>query len=453
MQVTWNDGLNASYNEDLNINPTSGTGDKTVTVSGSTNEGLDREGIIKVQTNDAKITKEVKIKNKGKRLALYTADGTPFFTKDAATFNILPPQPYNRVVFDDSILDPANVSGDVNGDIIKQIRSKIRRCLAKKTSSGVSICYLDPNNSNFYHNGTTAANLTGTQGDVMVYFPDIYTKYELIDDNKFAYSFALTQVDSNYKKHPSFLLGATQGILVNNMIYSRFDVDPDAGPSWAFMRQYARARGDGYRCIDYDMNNLITWLFYSIYGTRDALSVCGTREMNVDYEMCGVSASIGDRDTTPGDGYVNFLGLEHCWGNMGEPIYDVWVRHSNIEVLDDITGLAARTINLPISSGNPSKLMAGEDMDIAMSAVGASSKTGYCSTQFYAEDSTEPGIPNEKVMIRSQGSRSPLNQGIASLVASIYAGDENGSGMRLAYRGSITDMSNNISGFINLPVL
>lgn len=453
MEVTWNDGLNAPFKENVDINPSTGTGNKTVTVTGASNTKLDREAVINVQTNDAKVKKSVTIKQKGERMALHTADGVPFFTADSATINLLPAQAYNKVVFDESILDPANVSGEVNGDVIQEMRSKIRRCLAKKTADGVSICYLDRNNSNFYHNGSTAANLTGTQGDVMVYFPDIYTKYERIDDNKFAYSFALTQVDSNYKKHPSFLLGATQGILVDNKIYSRFGVEPQVGPTWAFMRQYARARGDGYRCIDYDMNNLITWLFYSIYGTRDALSVCGTRDMNANPEMCGVSASIGDRDTTPEAGYVNFLGLEHCWGNLGEPIYDVWVRHSSIEVLDDITGLAARTINLPVSLGYPSKLMAGEDMDVAMLAATANSKTGYCSYQMYAEDSTEPGISNEKVMIRSQGSRSPLNQGIASLIASIWAGNETGSGMRLAYRGNITDMSSNISGFINLPVL
>ena len=101
----------------------------------------------------------------------------------------------SRIVQDDSITDPQNISGDINGTIIQQIRSKFRRCLAKKTADGqMTIRYLKNDNSNYYDDGS-AAKLDGTEGDVMVYYPRFYYKYEDLGSGKFAYSFALVQLD------------------------------------------------------------------------------------------------------------------------------------------------------------------------------------------------------------------------------------------------------------------
>lgn len=155
--------------------------------------------------------------------------------------------PFNRIVFDNTNLDPANISGEVNGEIIQEIRSKIRRCLAKKTGNGVAICYLDRNNSNFYHDGVTASGLTGLEGDVMVRFPDIYTKYELIDDDHFAYKFALSDLDGTYRKQSGFLVGAAEAVIASNKSYSRFGVESTSSVSQANHKAYARARGILYQ--------------------------------------------------------------------------------------------------------------------------------------------------------------------------------------------------------------
>lgn len=39
-----------------------------------------------------------------------------------------------------------------------------RRCLAKKTDSGLAISYLNGNNSKLFSDGTTSASLDGSMG-------------------------------------------------------------------------------------------------------------------------------------------------------------------------------------------------------------------------------------------------------------------------------------------------
>lgn len=207
MEVTWNDGYNAPFVGDVVVDPAAGVGEGQFSVSDSINEGLDRVALLEVESDGGAVKKEVSVKHKGKRLALCTADGLPFYTSDLASFNLLPP---SYIVFDDSILDPANISGGINGLRIQNIRKHIRRSLAKKTDDGVAICYLGRDNSNFYYDGVTPSILTGEEGDVMVFFPDIYTKYALLDADrhKFSYDFSLENIDGSYRKFDGFLLGA-----------------------------------------------------------------------------------------------------------------------------------------------------------------------------------------------------------------------------------------------------
>ena len=80
------------------------------------------------------------------------------------------------IVFDKSKSDPQNITGEINSGVIATILSKFRRCLCKKTAEGqVTIAYLNNSNSNQYEDGT-AAKLDGTEGDVMVDFPEFYYK-------------------------------------------------------------------------------------------------------------------------------------------------------------------------------------------------------------------------------------------------------------------------------------
>ena len=125
------------------------------------------------------------------------------------------------IVFDKSISDPSNITGEVNSGVLATILSKFRRCLCKKTANGeVTISYLKDTDSNYYADGSSA-KLDGTEGDVMVDFPEFYYKHEKIDANKFRYRFAEYNVDGTFKHVPRSLVGAYTAYQNGGKIYSR----------------------------------------------------------------------------------------------------------------------------------------------------------------------------------------------------------------------------------------
>ena len=67
--------------------------------------------------------------------------------------------------------DPSQIVS-IDGDGMDDFLKRFRRCLMKSTSDHhANICYLDDSNSNYYYDGSNSV-LTGTEGDVMVYFPE-----------------------------------------------------------------------------------------------------------------------------------------------------------------------------------------------------------------------------------------------------------------------------------------
>ena len=119
--------------------------------------------------------------------------------------NIIQPS-FTTIMFDDTVADSANISNLDNktgyeynkkyvpsGHILK-ILSQRHRVLAKKTAAReVTICQLHDENSNYYAdsaniNNATPANLTGGEGNVMIYEPHYW--YKGVNDllNKLKYS-------------------------------------------------------------------------------------------------------------------------------------------------------------------------------------------------------------------------------------------------------------------------
>lgn len=354
----------------------------------------------------------------------------------------------SRIVQDDSIADPENISGDVNGTIIQQIRAKIRRCLAKKSADGqMTIRFLRNDNSNYYDDGS-AAKLDGTEGDVMVYFPDIYYKYESLGSYKFAYSFALVQIDSTWKKSPAFLLGAYEAYVESNKVYSRSGLESTRSVSQANYKSYSRARGTGYQIIDYDMHKMIAWLFYSIYGTRHCQSICGSGT-NTYTKAAGQTNTIGNADTTTANGNsmsVNFLCIENCWGNKYEWLDNVVVNNGTWVITDTVTGVSRSVVGLQTNGswGWPKKMIAGENMDLIATEGGLSDSTGYCDG-FLTTTSASRVVARSCYYSFSYG-------GVAFAFAS------NGStytysycGSRLAFRGVIRE-AESVSAFKSITI-
>lgn len=358
----------------------------------------------------------------------------------------------SRIVQDDSISDPENISGDVNGTIIQQIRAKIRRCLAKKSADGqMTIRYLRNDNSNYYDDGS-AAKLDGTEGDVMVYFPTFYYKYESLGAYKFAYSFALVQLDSTWKKSSEFLLGAYEAYVTSNKVYSRSGVASTGNVSTDNFKSYARARGTGYQIIDYDMHKMMAWLFYSIYGTRHCQSVCGSGT-NSYTKDAGQTNTIGNADTTTANGNsmsINFLGIENCWGNKYEWIDNVIVNPSSANgvwrVTDTVTGATRDIAGMAPNNtwSYPKTVVAGEYLDIAIKEAGMSDSTGYADGQYISTNTS-------RVVARSCFN-SFTSGGVASANCSYTSTNTNSYfGSRLAFRGVVRE-AESVSAFKSITI-
>ena len=358
----------------------------------------------------------------------------------------------SRIVQDDSIVDPENISGDVNGTIIQQNRAKIRRCLAKKSADGqMTIRYLRNDNSNYYDDGS-AAKLDGTEGDVMVYFPTFYYKYENLGSYKFAYSFALVQLDSTWKKSSEFLLGAYEAYVTSNKVYSRSGVASSGNVSTDNFKSYARTRGTGYQIIDYDMHKMIAWLFYSIYGTRHCQSVCGSGTN--DYQKAtGQTNTIGNVDTTTANGNsmsINFLGIENCWGNKYEWLDNVVVNPSSANGVWRVTDTVAGTTRdipgmTPNNSWNwPKTVVAGEYLDIVVKEAGQSETTGYSDGQ-YLSTSTSGVVARSCYSSYSNGGVAFANCVYASSFSSSFYGS------RLAFRGVVRE-AESVSAFKSITI-
>lgn len=354
----------------------------------------------------------------------------------------------SRVVQDDSIADPANITGDVNGTIIQQIRAKFRRCLAKKSADGqMTIRYLKNDNSNYYDDGT-AAKLDGTEGDVMVYFPRFYYKYENLGSYKFAYSFALVQLDSTWQESPESLLGAYEAYANSNKLYSRTSVTTSGNISQANFKAYARARGTGYQLIDYDQHKMIAWLFYAIYGTRHCQSICGSGTSSYTKDA-GLTNAIGNADTTTANGNsmsVNFLGIENCWGNKYEWIDNVVINGATWVITDLVTGTSRSVTGLQTNGswGYAKTAVAGEFLDIIAKEGGMSDSTGYCDGYLTTTGSS-------LVAARScDGSNAQCGVACANCDDSSSSTDSS-YGSRLAFRGVIRE-AESVSAFKAISV-
>ena len=345
----------------------------------------------------------------------------------------------DTISHDESITSPANMYGDVNGSVIKKIRSLHRRCLAKYLGDGkMAICYLQDDNSNFYSDGTSAA-LDGTEGDVMVYRPSYSHLFERIDENRFKVSFSLIALGGMWKNVDACLIGAYEAYSVNNKLYSRSGVASAGSISQTNFKAYARARGTGYQIIDYDMHKEIPWLFYALYGTRNCQAVCGSGTNAYDKQP-GQTNGIGNTDTTTANGNtmsVNFLGLENCWGNKYEFLDNVIYNPDSgslgvWQITDTKTGATRRVQGLvPTNAWAwPKKMAAGDELDIIETESGLSDSTGYCDGQYLSTSLS-------RVVMRS-GSHSSSYGGVASANTGYGASDAVAAiGSRLAFRGEI----------------
>lgn len=319
--------------------------------------------------------------------ALYIKPGDQTFTASTAnrTVSVVYEKIKSAVItFDKSIADPSNISGEINTSIIGQILSRWRRCLCKKTADGqVTIRYLKNDNSNYYDDGS-AAKLDGTEGDVMVYKPEFYYKYEAVGGTKFAYRLSFFNVDGTYKHSPECLIGAYKCYCTGSKMYSRSGVTPTVSQSSTTFDSWAKARGTGYQRIDYEQHCMIALMFYAKYGNRSSQAVLGVGgAMYNSNNTTGSTNSRGNSDTqNETANYVNFLGIEGVHGCLYEWVSGVTINN----YVWTITNPDGTTRNVTAHSGDgwikEIAAAAGPFFDLVPTEVGGS-ETTYYSDYYY----------------------------------------------------------------------
>ena len=351
------------------------------------------------------------------------------------------------IVFDKSISDPSNITGEINSGVLATILSKFRRCLCKKTADGqVTIAYLKDTDSNYYEDGT-AAQLNGNEGDVMVDFPEFYYKHEKIDANKFRYRFAEYNVDGTFKHVPRSLVGAYKAYQTGSKLYSRSGVTPTTSTTYTNFASYAAARGAGYQLIDFQQHCVIAFMLYAKYGNRNLQAVLGVGGATYNpATTTGTTNQKGNRDTVnETSGYVNGLGIEGVFGGQYEWTQGVSIQ-DRVWTITDPDG-TVRKVNAHTSDGwiTSEAAEAGPFFDMVPTAVGGSETTHY--SDHYWQTSGGPFC-----LLRSSYS-SYTNGGVAYSDAADAASNSAASiGSRLAFRGVVRE-AQSVSAFKSLSVL
>lgn len=351
---------------------------------------------------------------------------------------------YVSVIFDKSISDPANITIEDDESVLDSILSQFRRCLCKKTADGeVAICYLDDENSYFYED-QSFAELNGEEGDTMVNFPEFWYKWVKIDDNRFAYRFALSNIEGDYNRVDRSLLGAYKSYLDSGKLYSRSGVIPSTNMTMEEYIYYAKKRGTGYRIIDFQQHSIIAFMLYSKYRTRGVQNILGQGGGNSQTQT-GDSNMTGIRDTkNETSRYVCGLGIEGVFGGICEFTQDVII-NKNIWKISNPDG-SIREVQGINKSGWITNIAAenGPFFDIIPISVGGNIAINYCNPYYQSSS-------DECVLQRSGSGRYDTNVAYTDVSNNAYnSGSSTGS--RLSFRGTIHEIQNS-SEFKSLPLL
>ena len=300
---------------------------------------------------------------------------------------------------------------------------------------------LDENTRLKYFDGSVAKT-DGTEGDVMVYLPEYYYRYENLGGTKFAYRFSRVNLGEDWVHVPASLVGAYKGYVSSNKLYSRSGVTPKGDISFNNATTYSEARGTGYQIIDYYQHCQIAMLFYAKYRNRHSQAVLGIGGAEYNTKTGGTDA-LGNRDTEKASsGWVNFRGIEGVFGGLEEYVKGVIINNNvwSITNLDN----SVRTVKAYSSRGYISHIQAekGPFFDVIPTSIQSQEQLGenYCA-YYYT-------LGSEEMILSRSGAHAVEGNGS---IAYTYANDTTTSisytkGSRLAFRGELTE-SKDVNSF------
>lgn len=335
-----------------------------------------------------------------------------------------------------------NVWEESQDSVISQILSEMGCVLFKRTGDKAgTFIRLDENTRLKYFDGSVAKT-DGTEGDVMVYLPEYYYRYENLGGTKFAYRFSRVNLGEDWVHVPASLIGAYKGYVSNKKLYSRSGVTPKTDIWFNEVTSYSEARGTGYQIIDYYQHCQIAMLFYAKYRNRHSQAVLGIGGAEYNTKTGGTDA-LGNRDTEKASsGWVNFRGIEGVFGGLSEYVKGVIINNNvwSITNLDN----SVRTVKAYSSRGYISHIQAekGPFFDVIPTSTRSKDQLGknYCA-YYYT-------MGAEEIILSRSGAHAVEGNGS---IAYTFANDSTTSasyevGSRLAFRGELTE-SKDVNSF------
>lgn len=271
-----------------------------------------------------------------------------------------------------------------------------RPCVLK---DGVVQYYLNPNDFTKREDGSVA-NISGTDGDVMIEIPKMAYLIKTVGnyiDVKVTNNPDAKKVNPDYCFYAHTLdtegdldkiyIGAYLGATVGGKLRSISNVVSTASQTIGTFRTQAKANGNGYDQISFYPLTLLQCMYLVKYKNLDSQTALGRGFVDSSgYKNTGGTNTTGMYyGSTSGAIQMKFAGLEDFWGNRLMWI-DGIVTNANREVLtsfkdfnDSGSGYVNKGHSLSSNIGGYCKTVIGDnDCGFVVSAVGGSTTTYYC---------------------------------------------------------------------------
>lgn len=371
-------------------------------------------------------------------------------SRNIAMTYVYNPIKYSYVTLNQTVTDPATMlSGDINGEAVQLIRRNSHRVLGKQTGAGkMTYCRLKDDDGTKYHDGT-AADLTGTEGDVFMLLPKFYWKVteESTDVYKLGLAYGGKPDDTWKEWDGKTLIGVYEAFRNSGRLYSRSGVVPITNVAQAQFKVDARNGGAGYMIVDWSMHCMMAMLYYCQYGHMNSQLKIG-RGTSSYPKTTGATDALCMTDTVAGgngdSGSINFFGLENWWGDIIEWMEGIEV-NSGIATITNPDGSTRTVQGYDMQGYYPKKMVLGEFFDLIGKELGAGDTSGYCD-YFYLNVSQTARV------VRRSYYASYTYGGVACALAHYDASYASSSiGSRLAFRGDLVE-AESVAAFKAIPV-
>ena len=371
-------------------------------------------------------------------------------------YKILAEETYAMWVQFDETTSTTTLERGGNLDIITNLTSKFKRCLALPQDDGsAAIAYLNSTDSNKWEDGSTV-NRTGAYHYVyyMVHFPKYYYRTELVSIGKFKLYISDRKLTDSYKEERECLIGVFEAYNTDGKLTSRPNTTSTGNQTIETFFNQAQTNGSNWGLIDYRAHKTIANLFCAKYGntnisTDNSSIPCsgGTRSWD---SSVGATVSLGNRDGKSSKS-SNFLGLEDCYYGKFEFVQGIniiarqWIVYDGgLKVNTDLAGLTStgyknvRQVVADSGSNTASSsdgwivgIAHGEYADVMPSKTTGGSDTTYYADYYYHNT-------GNRVFTRSGGSGAGSGCGVFCSHA-VFDSSDSGSrvGSRLGFYGKI----------------